>query len=158
MFKNHKALHNTEFKKQRRKEMLEGKRPDEFTYCWAVEDADPNAMSDRVFKSSIYTPEEIDAIKQIGWDEDVNPKTLEISFDNLCNLSCSYCNPEFSTTWANDIKTNGIYKDMKTAGGGAYQNDGDHAYSFGLKGGDGNLFTQHFLNGLMMDLKKIFKS
>ena len=27
-------------------------------------------MSDRVFKSSIYT-EEIDAIKQIGWDEDV---------------------------------------------------------------------------------------
>ena len=122
-------------------------------------DAEPDAMSDRVFKSSIYTPEEIDAIKEIGWDEDVNPKTLEISFDNLCNLSCSYCNPEFSTTWANDIKTNGIYENMKTSGGGAYQNDGDHAYSFGLKGGDGNLFTKAFFkwfdNGLKEDLQEL---
>tara|TARA_B100000035_G_scaffold7559_2_gene6564 strand:+ start:8093 stop:9448 length:1356 start_codon:yes stop_codon:yes gene_type:complete len=159
VFKNHKAIHNTEFKKQRRKEMLEGKRPEECTYCWAVEDADPDAMSDRVFKSSIYTPEEIEAIKNIGWDEDVNPKTLEISFDNLCNLSCSYCNPEFSTTWANDIKTNGIYEGMKTAGGGAYQNDGDHAHSFGLKGHDGNLFTKAFFkwfdDGLKEDLQEL---
>ena len=38
-----KALHNTEFKKQCRKEMLKEKDRDECTYCWAVEDADPNA-------------------------------------------------------------------------------------------------------------------
>ena len=159
VFKDPSALHNTEFKKQRRKEMLEGKRPTECTYCWAVEDADPDALSDRVFKSSIYTKEEIAEITQMGWDENVNPKTLEISFDNLCNLSCSYCNAEFSSTWSNDIKKNGIYEGMKTGGGQTYQNDGDHAYSFGLKGSDGNLFTKAFFkwfdNGLKEDLQEL---
>jgi len=158
VFKNHTALHNTEFKKQRRKEMLEGVRCEECSYCWRVEDADPDVHSDRIFKSAIYTDEEIQEIKNIGWEADVNPKTLEISFDNLCNLSCSYCNPEFSSTWSNDIKTNGIYEGMKTSGGQTYQNDGDHAYSFGLKD-DGNLFTKAFFkwfeNGLKEDLQEL---
>ena len=90
VFKDPSALHNTEFKKQRRKEMLEGKRPTECTYCWAVEDADPDALSDRVFKSSIYTKEEIAEITQMGWDENVNPKTLEISFDNIPDVFRTY--------------------------------------------------------------------
>ena len=54
VFKNPKQSAILSSKKQRRKEMLEDKRPEECTYCWAVEDADPDAMSDRVFKSSIY--------------------------------------------------------------------------------------------------------
>ena len=33
---------------------------------------------------------------------------------------------------------------MKKSGGGAYQNDGDHANTYGLKGHDGNLFTKAF--------------
>ena len=36
---NPSALHNTEYKKQQRKLMLEGKRPDECSYCWKVEDS-----------------------------------------------------------------------------------------------------------------------
>src|SRR6056300_1091531 len=76
VFKNHTALHNTEFKKQRRKEMLEGVRCEECSYCWRVEDADPDVHSDRIFKSAIYTDEEIQEIKNIGWEADVNPKTL----------------------------------------------------------------------------------
>ena len=32
------ALHNTAEKKQARKQMLEGKRPDECSYCWNAED------------------------------------------------------------------------------------------------------------------------
>jgi organic radical activating enzyme len=92
-------------------------------------------------------------------DANINPKTLEISFDNLCNLSCTYCNQEFSSTWQNDIKSNGIYKNMLTDGGKTYQNDGDHAYSFGLKGGEGNLFIKAFFkwfdNGLKEDLQEL---
>ncbi|MCX6102749.1 MAG: hypothetical protein NT000_05730 [Proteobacteria bacterium] len=34
---NPSALHNTEFKKQQRKLMLQGKRPAECDYCWRVE-------------------------------------------------------------------------------------------------------------------------
>lgn len=158
VFTNHKAIHNTCFKKEVRKQMLNGERPSECGYCWRVEDADPEADSDRQFKSAIYTDEEINAVKDLAPDADVNPKTLEISFDNLCNLSCTYCNPEFSSTWANDIKTNGIFENLRSTGGGAYQNDGDHAYSFGLKGGE-NLFTKAFFkwfdNGLKDDLQEL---
>ena len=37
--RNPSALHNSRFKKRKRKEMLEGKRPDECNYCWKVEDS-----------------------------------------------------------------------------------------------------------------------
>ena len=49
--RNPKALHNTIFKKYKRKEMLEGGRPSECDYCWNIED-NSNAYSDRVYKSS----------------------------------------------------------------------------------------------------------
>ena len=45
------ALHNSNFKMQRRKEMLEGKRPTECDYCWKIEDISPTLMSDRMLKS-----------------------------------------------------------------------------------------------------------
>ena len=44
------ALHNTEFKKERRQEMLNGERPVECDYCWRIED-NSNHFSDRITKS-----------------------------------------------------------------------------------------------------------
>jgi hypothetical protein len=49
--RNPSALHNTSYKKRRRKEMLEGARPEECDYCWNVED-NSDRFSDRTFKSS----------------------------------------------------------------------------------------------------------
>lgn len=120
---NPSALHNTEFKKERRKEMLAGSRPNECTYCWRVEDETQNdgVYSDRIYKSHIYTEQDIQNIKDIG-EGDVDPKTLEICFDNLCNLSCSYCNHEFSSTWANNLLKHGPFENMITDGGRTYQN------------------------------------
>lgn len=120
---NPSALHNTAFKKQRRSEMLEGVRPNECTYCWRVEDETNNdgVYSDRIYKSHIYNEQDIQSIKDIGMD-DVDPKTLEICFDNLCNLNCSYCNHEFSSTWANNLIKHGPYENMTTDGGRTYQN------------------------------------
>lgn len=153
IFSDQTALHNTVFKKQQREAMLKGNRPDECGYCWRIEDNnDENIHSDRIYKSAIYTPEEIEALAHLKWDKNVDPKTLEISFDNLCNLSCSYCNPEFSSTWANDIKVNGIYENMKTEGGQAYQNDGSHAYSFGIKN-EKNFYIESFFKWFDETLK-----
>lgn len=152
LFKSPTALHNTEFKKEQRKLMLEGVRPDECSYCWRVEDADSVVHSDRTYKSAIYTEEEIDYLKTLNWSENIDPKTLEISFDNLCNLSCTYCNPEFSSTWSNDIKVNGIYENMKTGGGQTYQNDGSHAYAFDPKS-DNNFFIKSFFKWFDDSLK-----
>jgi len=116
------ALHNTNFKKQQRKMMLEGQRPQECGYCWRVEDLkDPDIISDRAHKSMIYTDEQVKQLADLPWDADIDPKTLEICFDNLCNLQCSYCNSEFSSSWASDLATNGGYPDMITSGGRAYE-------------------------------------
>ena len=45
------ALHNTNFKKEQRKMMLEGQRPPECSYCWDMEDLG-NQYSDRYIKST----------------------------------------------------------------------------------------------------------
>ncbi len=127
-----KALHNTQYKKLVRKEMLEGIRPKECEYCWKIEDLGSDKVSDRVYKSVIYTEEELKiAQQQVGWEKDVNLKTLEISFDANCNFACSYCNASFSTTWQSDIKTNGAYQNLQTDGGGAFQHAGDDAMIYG---------------------------
>ncbi|NBU99203.1 MAG: radical SAM protein, partial [Spirochaetia bacterium] len=72
----------------------------------------------------IYNIEDIQRIPKKSWKNNVNLKTLELSFDRICNFACSYCNAGYSTTWANDIKNYGPYQYMKTEGGGQYQHDG----------------------------------
>ncbi len=143
------ALHNTEFKKKQRKMMLEGERPPECSYCWTAEDASggnkEGVYSDRVYQTARYTDEEIAALKDIPWDKNVNPKTVEICFDNLCNLACSYCNSEFSSTWAKDITTKGPYENMETFGGKTYRQDGSLAMPFGNKN-EGNIYVKRFFD------------
>ena len=147
--KDPSALHNTEFKKKQRKMMLEGERPPECSYCWTAEDASggnrEGVYSDRVYQTARYTDEEIAALKNIPWDKNVNPKTVEICFDNLCNLACSYCNSEFSSTWSKDISTNGEYKGMVTKGGFTYKQDGSLAMPFGNKN-EGNIYVKRFFD------------
>lgn len=118
------AIHNTQHKKLMRKMMLEGERPRECEYCWKMEDIGSDTISDRVFKTIIYTDEKINEIAKLPWAENVNLKTFEISFDRVCNLACSYCNASFSTTWARDIKNNGPYQNLVSDGAGAFQQDG----------------------------------
>lgn len=118
---NPSALHNTEFKKSVRAEMLAGGRPSECGYCWKVEDSSANAISDRVYKSAIYSENQIAHIADLDPNEDINPTTLEISFDNICNYQCTYCNSEFSTTWNADIYRNGGYN-LRTPQGQTFNN------------------------------------
>ena len=145
--KSASALHNTKHKKEQRRKMLAGERPAECGYCWKVEDAaqDETINSDRIYQTARYTEEEIKALKDIPWDKNVNPKTVEICFDNLCNLACSYCNSEFSSTWSKDIVKNGEYKNMVTDGGKTYRQDGSIAMPFGNKN-EGNIYVKRFFD------------
>ena len=34
----------------------------------------------------------------------VTPRILEIYFNNTCNLKCTYCGPEYSNLWADELK------------------------------------------------------
>lgn len=107
---NPSALHNTKYKIERRKEMMEGKRPVECDYCWKVEDSNKNNISDRYFKSNEdWSYEYIDDIVKNPYDENFIPKYVEVSFSNQCNFKCSYCMPEISSQWLEEIKQYGPY-------------------------------------------------
>lgn len=107
--RNPSALHNTKFKKQRRKEMLEGKRPEECDYCWGVED-NSDRFSDRVFKSSeSWSWDYREEIFNSNWRDDYNPKYVEVAFSNACNFKCSYCGPAFSSKWVEEVENYGGY-------------------------------------------------
>lgn len=127
---NFTAIHNTSHKKEMREMMQKGERPRECEYCWKMEDMGKDAISDRVFKSIIYSDEDLQAAFETDKSTDVNLKTFEIAFDRVCNLACSYCNASFSTTWAKDIKTNGPYKNLVSDGAGAFHHAGDWAQPY----------------------------
>lgn len=124
------AIHNTKHKKLMRQMMLNGERPRECEYCWKIEDISKDQVSDRVFKTIIYSDEAIKATAEKPWDHDSELKTFEISFDRVCNLACSYCNASFSTSWERDIKKNGPYQNMVSDGAGAFQQDGSWSQPF----------------------------
>jgi len=106
---NPKALHNTLYKKEVRKEMLEGNKPQECDYCWGIEDSS-NAFSDRTYKSAEpWSAPHFEQIKNSNWNDDFNPKYVEVSFSNTCNFKCSYCGPMFSSKWVEELNTFGQY-------------------------------------------------
>ena len=108
--RNPSALHNTNFKKQQRKTMLKGGKPKECDYCWNVEDANPDAFSDRIMKSGeAWAFPYFDKIKKSDPSENTNPTYVEVSFSNQCNMSCGYCDVKSSSNWQHEIKTQGHY-------------------------------------------------
>jgi len=104
------ALHNTKWKKQQRKKMLEGERPEECYYCWNIEDLPGEHISDRmIHSSSDFSEPYIEKLAELPWDAPVNPRYLEVSFGNGCNYRCGYCCPQASTMWMEEIKKHGNY-------------------------------------------------
>lgn len=109
---NPNALFNTSRLKTARKEMLEGSRPSECDYCWRIEDGGNN--SDRFFKSlEPWAIEDHDRIAESNPHDDIYPSYLEVDFSNVCNFSCLYCGPEFSSRWVENLKQNGPIKLLK---------------------------------------------
>jgi organic radical activating enzyme len=107
---NPAALHNTKYKKQQRKMMLNGQRPPECDYCWRVEDSGPDVLSDRVYKSSdSWARKHLKECSDTPWDWDVAPSYLEVSFSSVCNFKCSYCTPEVSSKWMEEVQQHGAY-------------------------------------------------
>ena len=99
------ALHNTAWKKNQRRTMLEGGRPGECYYCWNIEDLPGEHISDRmIHSSSDFSEPHIEKLAKLPWDAPINPRYLEISFGNGCNYRCGYCSPQASTMWMEEIK------------------------------------------------------
>ena len=102
------ALHNTEHKKQQRKMMLEGIRPPECSYCWAMEDN--GKLSDRHYRSGEpWAMADFDRIVASDWDAPIIPSYVEVNFNSACNLKCSYCSPQFSSSWMAESQQHGAF-------------------------------------------------
>ena len=105
---NPSALHNTPYKKAQRKIMLRNERPTECSYCWTQEDL--GNLSDRHYRSGEpWAAEHFDRIVNSTGDEDEIPSYVEVNFNHACNLKCSYCSPQFSSSWADEITRHGAY-------------------------------------------------
>jgi organic radical activating enzyme len=108
---NPRALHNTLFKKEQRRQMLAGSRPSECSYCWTIEDLGKSHISDRTYKSAddVYAWGHREEVVQAGADGDIDPTYFEVSFSNLCNFKCAYCSPDISSKWMEEVRTHGPY-------------------------------------------------
>jgi hypothetical protein len=110
---NPSALHNTEHKKAQRKIMLKQERPTECSYCWNMEDNDK--LSDRHYRSGEpWAAVDFEKIKHSSGDEDVVPSYVEVNFNHACNLACSYCSPQFSSSWQSEVNRFGGYPTSTT--------------------------------------------
>jgi organic radical activating enzyme len=109
---NPTALHNTAQKKNERKAMLKGEKPDGCKYCWKIESL--GEQSDRAFKSSEFWAQNarMDIFEALDTGN-INPRYLEVNFNQACNLQCSYCSPHLSTEWQKHVEKHGAYKVYK---------------------------------------------
>ena len=107
------GLHNTAYKKEQRKLMLNGERPQECSYCWAMEDN--GKLSDRHYRSGEpWAAKDFGKIVSGEWDDDIIPSYVEVNFNHVCNLACSYCSPQFSSTWQQEVESHGGYPTSTT--------------------------------------------
>jgi organic radical activating enzyme len=103
------SLHNTPHKKAQRVLMLQNEKPAECEYCWNMEAE--NKLSDRHYRSGEpWAAVDFEKIKNsTGEENDVIPSYVEVNFNNVCNLMCSYCSPQFSSSWQQEVDRSGGY-------------------------------------------------
>jgi organic radical activating enzyme len=122
--------------------MQRGERPAGCEYCWKIEDIGRDNISDRVYKTVIYSDEDLERAYNTLPNEDIDLRTLEISFDRTCQFACSYCNPAFSSTWVRDINNNGPYTNLVSDGRNHFTHSHDSAQLY--KFGEANPYVEAF--------------
>jgi pyruvate-formate lyase-activating enzyme len=153
--KNPKALHNTQQKKQDRDQMKRGERPPGCEYCWKIEDMGRDAISDRVYKTVIYTDKELDDAFNSPREKDIDLRTLEIAFDRTCQFACSYCNPAFSTSWVRDIHQNGPYQGLVSDGRNHFTHEHTNAQLYTIN--QENPYVEAFFRWWETDLHRTLR-
>jgi len=114
------TFYNPVEKREQQRRMLAGEQPPACDSCWRYENL--GLTSDRTRKSLSFK-DHLTAEDYKNPNYIFKPKALELAFNNTCNLACSYCSPQFSTSWINDIRNNGVYTGIKTDDRRHYQKD-----------------------------------
>ena len=114
------TFYNPPEKREQQRRMLAGEQPPACNSCWSYENL--GLRSDRTRKSLSFK-DHLSAEDYKNPNYVFKPKALELAFQNTCNLACSYCSPQFSTSWMNDIRVNGVYQGIITDDRRHYQKD-----------------------------------
>ena len=92
-------LFNTDINVSERNQMLVNQRNASCEQnCWHAEDI--GAISPRIYQHGV-TKTHTEVLS--------TPEILDLTINTNCNLTCSYCSKEYSSSWRNDILTNGNY-------------------------------------------------
>jgi organic radical activating enzyme len=102
-------FHNTPQKLDDRRRMLNGEWPEKgCDYCKSIEIA--GGQSDRITNLDLHGQHAPLELSSDPTAISVTPRTLEVYFDNTCNLKCLYCKPQFSSLWDAENKKYGDFK------------------------------------------------
>jgi MoaA/NifB/PqqE/SkfB family radical SAM enzyme len=111
-------FNNTIEKIEQRQSMMEGKQPDKCSNCWQVENNDPTAISERILYSHMFKDYDF---TEFNSDTNQIPHQITVSFDTLCNFTCSYCDASQSSSWRTDLLLSGPYKNINNDNRKTYQ-------------------------------------
>ena len=150
-------LNSTDQKIKERQLMREGKRPEGCQYCWVIEDS--GGIPDRVVYSNNTSNNDdepghkwksLDDVWESKTDI-IDPRVLEVSFDRTCQLACSYCCPEVSSSWARDIRNHGAYENITTDDRNLYKSTADDRIKFKIN--ESNPYADAFFDWWEKSLK-----
>jgi radical SAM protein with 4Fe4S-binding SPASM domain len=90
-----------------RKQLLNGERPEGCRSCWDMEDSGVKSTRQQTtedYKKII----DFETVSSVIDDDYAMPlgnlKSVEVRFDNICNLMCRHCSPDYSSVWEVAVK------------------------------------------------------
>jgi len=98
---------NSDRMKTLRKQLLNGEKPEGCRSCWDMEASD--VKSTRQQTTEDYSKiTNFENVKNSIADDYSMPlsslKSIEVRFDNICNLMCRHCSPDYSSVWEIAVK------------------------------------------------------
>jgi MoaA/NifB/PqqE/SkfB family radical SAM enzyme len=95
---------SSEFIKNLKQDLLEGKRPSSCSDCWRLEDQGYSSIRTMVYSKYPLKKENLSVNTNIG------TKFLEFRASNTCNFSCRMCGPNDSSSIVNVVENNNELK------------------------------------------------
>lgn len=90
-----------------RKQLLNGERPEGCRSCWDMEDSGVKSTRQQTTEDykKIIDFETVSTVISDDYSMPLgNLKSVEVRFDNICNLMCRHCSPDYSSVWEVAVK------------------------------------------------------
>lgn len=98
-----KEIFHSEFYKNIRQEIRDGKLPDNCKPCWDEEERGMKSKREIYNEYSDRFGTVIDYLVEPNM-----PQDFQLIFNNVCNIKCRMCNPQYSTKWVQEAEERGL--------------------------------------------------